>query len=241
MTKAERARELFLEGCNCAQAVFLAFAEDKLDRETALKIASGFGGGMAGMRDVCGAVSGMFMAYGLLCGPADPTDRAAKTNNYAALRQLAGEFEARPSRPNRAPTAITKSARARKWSSAQPTFWKPIWPERQKRRPLKIEGIVMAAANWRTLKKIDAHIHILPDAVHAANPDADDVWMYADLRQYVQIMRWTASSFTRTIPGWHSIPTIIARSSRLHRSGAFPSPFIPIRMRRMICRRRSAS
>jgi len=95
----------------------------------------------------------------------------------------------------------------------------------------------MAAANWRTLKKLDAHIHILPDAVHTANPDADDVWMYADLRQYVQIMRWTASSFTRTIPGWHSIPTIIARSSRLHRSGAFPSPFIPIRMRRMICRR----
>lgn len=47
----------------------------------------------------------------------------------------------------------------------------------------------MAAANWRTLKKIDAHIHILPDTVHTANPDADDVWMYADLRQYVQIMR----------------------------------------------------
>ena len=47
----------------------------------------------------------------------------------------------------------------------------------------------MAAANWKTLKKIDAHIHILPDAVHTANPDADDVWMYADLRQYVQIMR----------------------------------------------------
>ena len=95
----------------------------------------------------------------------------------------------------------------------------------------------MAAANWRTLKKLDAHIHILPDAVHTANPDADDVWMYADLRQYVQIMRWTASSFTRTIPAWHSTPTIIARSSRLHRSSAFPSPFIPIRMRRMICRR----
>lgn len=95
----------------------------------------------------------------------------------------------------------------------------------------------MAAANWRTLKKIDAHIHILPDTVHTANPDADDVWMYADLRQYVQIMRWTASSFTRTIPGWHSTPTIIVRSSHLRRSGTFPSPFIPIRMRRMICRR----
>ena len=95
MTKAERARELFLEGCNCAQAVFLAFAEEKMDRDTALKIASGFGGGMAGLRNVCGAVYGMFLAYGLLCGPADPTDRAAKAKSYETLRQLAGEFEAR--------------------------------------------------------------------------------------------------------------------------------------------------
>ena len=85
MTKAERARELFLEGCNCAQAVFLAFAEEKMDRDAALKIASGFGGGMAGMRNVCGAVNGMFMAYGLLCGPADPTDRAAKAKSYETL------------------------------------------------------------------------------------------------------------------------------------------------------------
>ena len=38
MTKAERARELFFEGCNCSQAVLLAFAEDKMDRETALKL-----------------------------------------------------------------------------------------------------------------------------------------------------------------------------------------------------------
>ena len=65
MTRAERARDLFFEGCNCAQAVFLAFAEDRMDRDTALKIASGYGGGMAGMRGVCGAVNGMFMAYGL--------------------------------------------------------------------------------------------------------------------------------------------------------------------------------
>ncbi len=50
---------------------------------------------MAGMRNVCGAVNGMFMAYGLLCGPADPTDRAAKAKSYETLRQLAGEFEAR--------------------------------------------------------------------------------------------------------------------------------------------------
>ena len=49
-------------------------------------------------------------------------------------------------------------------------------------------GIATAAVNWRTLKKLDAHVHILPDAVHAANPDSDDVWVSADLRQYVQLM-----------------------------------------------------
>ena len=87
MTRAERARDLFFEGCNCAQAVFLAFAEDRMDRDTALKIASGYGGGMAGMRGVCGAVNGMFMACGLLRGSADPNDRAQ------AMGSLANFFE----------------------------------------------------------------------------------------------------------------------------------------------------
>ena len=42
--------------------------------------------------------------------------------------------------------------------------------------------------DWRTLKKVDAHIHILPDAVHKANPDSGDVWAYADLHKYRQMM-----------------------------------------------------
>ena len=42
--------------------------------------------------------------------------------------------------------------------------------------------------DWKALKKIDAHIHILPDAVHKANPDSDDVWVYADLHKYRQMM-----------------------------------------------------
>ena len=42
--------------------------------------------------------------------------------------------------------------------------------------------------DWRILKKVDAHIHILPDAVHEANPDSDDVWAYADLHKYYQMM-----------------------------------------------------
>lgn len=151
MTKAERARELFLEGCNCAQAVFLAFAEEKMDRDTALKIASGFGGGMAGMRNVCGAVNGMFMAYGLLCGPADPSDRAAKAKSYETLRQLAGEFEARngslicrqllgldpdfkPQPPEPRTDGYYKNVRVRKWSTARQTFSRSIYPKKAENR-----------------------------------------------------------------------------------------------------------
>ena len=43
-------------------------------------------------------------------------------------------------------------------------------------------------ADWITIKKIDAHIHILPDAVHEANPDSEDVWVYTDLHKYRSMM-----------------------------------------------------
>lgn len=46
----------------------------------------------------------------------------------------------------------------------------------------------MACTNWKSLKKIDAHIHVLPDAVQEANPDADDVWVHADIHKYQEIM-----------------------------------------------------
>ena len=46
----------------------------------------------------------------------------------------------------------------------------------------------MDAADWKKLKKIDAHIHIIPDEVHRANPDAEDVWVYADLERYRAVM-----------------------------------------------------
>ena len=42
--------------------------------------------------------------------------------------------------------------------------------------------------DWRTIRKIDAHVHILPDCVHEANPDSEDVWVYADLHKYQAMM-----------------------------------------------------
>ena len=49
-------------------------------------------------------------------------------------------------------------------------------------------GEYIHASEWKALKKIDAHIHIVPDAVHRANPDAQDVWRHADVHRYREIM-----------------------------------------------------
>lgn len=93
MTKGEKAKSLFLEGYNCAQAVFSAFAEDfGLDFDMAVKLSSGFGGGMGRLREVCGAVSGMFMVLSMKHGYTSPTDMAAKKALYAHIQNLAKSF-----------------------------------------------------------------------------------------------------------------------------------------------------
>lgn len=91
--KAEQARRLFLSGANCAQAVLGAFHEEcGLDRETALRLASGFGGGVSRLREMCGAVSGMILAENLMHGYSDLSDKAAKDAHYRRIRALAEAF-----------------------------------------------------------------------------------------------------------------------------------------------------
>lgn len=95
MTKAEQAKELFLAGYNCAQAVFCTFAPELgLDKETALRLSACFGGGLGRQREVCGAVSGMCMAFSLKCAPKDPTDNAQKAAFYAQVQELCRRFKA---------------------------------------------------------------------------------------------------------------------------------------------------
>lgn len=90
---AQKAMGLFKEGFNCSQSVFLAF-EDKyqLDRSMALKLSSSFGGGMGRLREVCGAVSGMFMTAGLLYGYDCADDYEGKTKHYERIQQLAQAY-----------------------------------------------------------------------------------------------------------------------------------------------------
>lgn len=92
-SKAQEAMRHFREGYNCAQSVLLTFCKEAgLGEEQAAALASSFGGGMGRLREVCGAVSGMLLAAGGICGYADPADRAAKTRHYELVQFLAEEF-----------------------------------------------------------------------------------------------------------------------------------------------------
>lgn len=91
--KARQAEANFLNGCNCAQAVLLAFSDELgLDEDTLMRLGAPFGGGMGRMREVCGTVTGMMLVYGLLKGYTKTT--GDKATHYAGVRRLADAFRA---------------------------------------------------------------------------------------------------------------------------------------------------
>ena len=93
MTRRQLAEGYFVEGYSCAQAVALAFLDKlNIDKEQLLLATSSFGGGMGRLREVCGAVSGMFIVAGLLRGYSSPADRAKKAEHYALIQRLAAKF-----------------------------------------------------------------------------------------------------------------------------------------------------
>ncbi len=93
-SRADTARELFNQGYNCAQAVFAAFCDETgLDMDAALRLSSSFGGGMGRLREVCGAVTAMFMVAGFKYGYCEPNDEEAKARHYRLIQSLAFEFK----------------------------------------------------------------------------------------------------------------------------------------------------
>ena len=92
--KSNLAKCYFEEGYNCAQAVLLAFGEETgLAPDQAARLTSTFGGGMGRLREVCGAVSAMFMVEGLLRGYDDPKAKEEKADVYARVQALAASFK----------------------------------------------------------------------------------------------------------------------------------------------------
>ena len=91
--RALKAKEYFEQGYNCAQAVMLAFEDETgIPSETAAKLSSSFGGGMARLREVCGAISGSFLAFAAIYGISDPKDNVGKAAQYKDLQELAAKF-----------------------------------------------------------------------------------------------------------------------------------------------------
>lgn len=77
---------------NCAQTVFSLHADELgIDEKTALKLASGFGGGMA-CAETCGAVTGSYMVIGMRHGNTTP-DAEAKAHIKQQIQLFNEKFK----------------------------------------------------------------------------------------------------------------------------------------------------
>lgn len=94
-TKTRKALDYFFAGYSCAQSVFTAFHDEMgLSESMALKIASGMGGGVAGMREICGAFTGMTLALGAIRGYDVTDDPEVKKALYALIQEKGERFRA---------------------------------------------------------------------------------------------------------------------------------------------------
>lgn len=94
MSNDIRARDAQIDhdsGFNCAQSVLMQFSEDfGMPRETAAKLASGFGGGMR-MGKTCGALTGALMVLGLAHG-FDTAELKLKHNMELLTQDMITDF-----------------------------------------------------------------------------------------------------------------------------------------------------
>ena len=87
--KIEKARELHKQGLNCSQCTALMFKElTNLDEETIKGLTVGFGGGVGGQGEICGAVTGIVMIEGLRRKDIDET----KMMKYQKIKDISAEF-----------------------------------------------------------------------------------------------------------------------------------------------------
>lgn len=93
--RSERAKSYFRQGFSCCQSVVLSFSDvTGMTAADAARAASGLGGGVGRLREVCGCVSGMAMVAGYLCSDpiADPAKNRKET--YAIVQEMAASFKA---------------------------------------------------------------------------------------------------------------------------------------------------
>jgi C_GCAxxG_C_C family probable redox protein len=92
---SEQVARLHRDGkLNCAQAMLSTYGKKfGLSEELAIKMASGFGGGMGQMGETCGAVTGAFMVLGGLVYEASNPN--ARSEVYSLIRDFTQRFISR--------------------------------------------------------------------------------------------------------------------------------------------------
>jgi C_GCAxxG_C_C family probable redox protein len=92
----EAAAAMFLQGYNCAQSVLVCCGREYgLPRETAVRVAQAFGGGIGRTGNVCGAATGALMVIGLKCSAKDAADLPAKAEAARIAQEFLARFKAR--------------------------------------------------------------------------------------------------------------------------------------------------
>jgi C_GCAxxG_C_C family probable redox protein len=92
-SKEKTAIESFRSGLNCSQSVVASFAEEmSFDRNLALSISCGFGGGMGRLQETCGAATGAFMVMGIHFCRKYSDNKERKETTYAAIQKFSKEF-----------------------------------------------------------------------------------------------------------------------------------------------------
>jgi C_GCAxxG_C_C family probable redox protein len=63
-----------------------------LDKQTSLKLTTGFGGGFANQGEICGAVVGAFLVFGLKFGIDNSNDKQNREKTYQIIDRFEKEF-----------------------------------------------------------------------------------------------------------------------------------------------------
>jgi C_GCAxxG_C_C family probable redox protein len=96
MNSIEQAVACFKTNFNCAQSIISTYGpKTGIDQDYCLKISEVFGGGMASTRNVCGVVTGAFMAIGLNYGRTRGDDELAKEKSKERAIEFIDKFKDR--------------------------------------------------------------------------------------------------------------------------------------------------
>ena len=94
--KIQKAIANHCKGYNCSQAVACAYHDVLgMEENQVFRLVEGFGSGMGGLRETCGAVTGMFMVASYLESDGNCEQNDSRQSCYKSIYDLAKQFEAK--------------------------------------------------------------------------------------------------------------------------------------------------